>query len=144
MMDIKSLLNPIGVKVYDNSFSYYCGQVGSCAQGLKIINRDNGMRLTPELIDQFYDYYKNDLVMNTVTTFVCTLPVAMCEAFVKFNRSMLVIATIRYEQARPEVQKWHALNQMLLNINKHPKSLIAANNLYDSKYIEYFTGIKRW
>ena len=140
--DIMSLLSPIGIRVIDNSLSYSCKSVGTCAANLKIINKQNGMRLTPELIDQFYNYYKNDLEMKTVSTFVCTLPVAMCEAYVAFNRSMLIIATIRYEQARPEPTKWHALNEMLLNVSKHSKSLVAANNLYDAKYIEYFTGIK--
>ena len=142
IMDIKSLLNPIGVKTIDNSLSYYCGNVGTCATNLKVINKENGMRLTPELIDQFYNTYVNDAQMKKVTSFVCTLPVAMCEAFVKFNKSMIVIATIRYEQARPEPDKWKALNGLLVNVSRHSTSVLAANNLYDAKYIEYFTGLK--
>ena len=142
VMDMKSLLLPIGVKIYDKSLSYYCGSVGTCAKNLRVINKENGMRLTPELISQFYDAYKDDLEMKRVTAFVCTLPVAMCELFVKFNKSMIIIATIRYEQARPEPEKWKALNQLIVNISKQPKSLVAANNLYDAKYIEYFTGVK--
>lgn len=142
VMDMKSLLLPIGVKVVDKSLSYYCGSVGTCAKNLRVIHKENGMRLTPELIEQFYREYINDPEMKRVTAFVCTLPVAMCETFVKFNRSMIIIATIRYEQARPEPEKWNKLNQLLLNISHDPKSLVAANNLYDAKYIEYFTGIK--
>lgn len=142
VMDFKSLLSPIGVKIIDQSLSYYCGNVGTCANTLKVINRDNGMRLTPEIIDQFYQTYAGDAQMKRVTAFVCTLPVAMCELFVRFNRSMIIIATIRYEQARPEPEKWGALNELLLNVSRHPRSIIAANNLYDAKYIEYFTGLK--
>lgn len=142
MMDIRSLLSSIGVKVIDNSLSYYCGKVGTCARNLKIINSDNGMRLSPELIDQFYRFYKDDPTMKSVTAFICTLPVAMCEAFVPFNKSMVIIATIRYEQARPEPDKWNALNRLLVNVSQHRTSVLAANNLYDAKYIEYFTGLK--
>ena len=80
--------------------------------------------------------------MKQVTAFVCTLPVAMCEAFIPFNKSIIIIANIRYEQGRPEVDKWTKLNQNLLKISKHPRSIVAANNKYDQKYIEYFTGIK--
>ena len=141
IMDMKSLLNPIGVKLIDKSLSFYCGNIGTCARDLKIITQENGMRLTPELISQFYEVYKNDEDMKSVTAFVCTLPVAMCEAFLPFNKSIVVIATIRYEQGRPEVERWKLLNQRLLRIAADPHSLVAANNLYDAKYIEYFTGI---
>ncbi len=72
--------------------------------------------------------------------YVCTLPVAMCEAFMKFNRSIIVIANIRYEQGRPEPDKWRLLNKNLLQISSNPRSVIAANNAYDQKYIEFFTG----
>ena len=142
VMDIKSLLSPIGVKVLDNSLSYYCGKIGTCAKNLKVINSENGMGLGPELIRKFYHVYKDDPVMKSVTAFVCTLPVAMCEAFVPFNKSIIIIAAIRYEQARAEPEKWHELNKLLLHVSKHKSSVLAANNLYDAKYIEYFTGLK--
>ena len=141
VMDMKSLLGNVGVKIIDNSLSYYCDHVGTCGTNLKILNRENAMRPTSDLIDQFYEYYKHDDVMKSVTAFVCTLPVAMCEVFVKFNKSMIVIANIRYEQARPEAAKWYRLNNLLQNIYDDPKGLVAANNLYDAQYIQYFTGL---
>ena len=45
-------------------------------------------------------------------------------------------------QARPEPTKWHSLNGLLANVSRHPRSILAANNLYDAKYIEYFTGLQ--
>ncbi len=141
VMDMKSLLSPIGVKIIDKSLSYYCGQVGTCARGLRVITRENGMRLTPQLIDQFYESYKDDPEMKSVTAFVCTLPTAMCEAFLPFNKSIIVISNIRYEQGRPEPDKWKILNENLIHIAESPNGIVAANNLYDAKYIEYFTGI---
>lgn len=142
VMDMKSLLGPVGVKVIDNSLSYYCGQVGTCAKSLRIITRENGMRLTPEIIEQFYDSYKDDFQMKQVSAFVCTLPVAMCEAFLPFNKSIIVISNIRYEQGRPEPEKWQTLNTNLRTIARHPRSILAANNLYDAKYMQYFLGEK--
>lgn len=35
MLDLKSLLQPIGVRVIDNSLSYHCGKIGTCANNLK-------------------------------------------------------------------------------------------------------------
>lgn len=80
--------------------------------------------------------------MKQVTAFVCTLPVAMCEAFLPFNKSMIIIANIRYEQGRPEAEKWTQLNKNLVTISKQHSNVVAANNKYDQKYIEYFTGVR--
>jgi len=142
IMDIKSLLSPIGVKVIDKSLSYHCGKSNTCAKGLRVINRENGMRLSPIQIEQFYQSYKNDPEMKQVTVFVCALPVSMCEAFLKFNRSMIVWATIRYEQGRPEPQKWQELNSNLLSIYHNPRGILAANNEYDAQYMKYFLGVE--
>ena len=141
IMDIKSLLAPIGVKIIDKSLSYHCGKMGTCAAGLRVITQENGMRLSPMLIEKFYRSYIDDLEMKEVTAYVCALPVAMCEAFLHFNRSIIVWATTRYEQGRPEPDKWEQLNENLLSIANHPTSVLAANNLYDLKYMEYFLGV---
>ena len=142
IMDIHSLLSPIGLRVIDKSMSYYCSSSGTCAKDLKVITRDSGMRLTPKLIEQFYAAYRNDSEMQQVTTFVCTLPISMCEAFLPFHKSILMIATIRYEQNKHEPQKWLQFNKLLTDISRGQNNVVAANNLYDVKYIEYFTGLK--
>jgi hypothetical protein len=142
IMDIHSLLSPIGVKVVDKSMSFYCGSAGTCAKDLKVITRETGMRLTPDLIKQFYAAYHNDTEMQQVTTFVCTLPISMCEAFLPFHKSILMIATIRYEQTKHQKQQWLEFNKLLTSIVQGQNNVLAANNLYDAKYIEYFTGLK--
>jgi len=117
-------------------------QVGTCAKHLRVINSDNGMQLDQDVIQQFYESYKDDHTMQSVTAFLCTLPVSMCEAFVSFNKSLVIIASIRYEQGRGEPERWKALNSLLANVARNPRSVLAANNLYDAKYIEYFTGLR--
>lgn len=116
--------------------------MGTCAKGLRVINSDNGMQLGKDIIHQFYESYKYDVAMQSVTAFLCTLPVSMCEAFVPFNKSFIIIASIRYEQGRGEPERWQDLNSLLANVSRHPHSVLAANNLYDAKYIEYFTGLR--
>jgi len=100
------------------------------------------MDLGNDVIQQFYESYKGDPAMRSVTAFLCTLPVSMCEAFVPFNKSLIIIASIRYEQGRGEPERWRALNSLLVSVSRDPRSLLAANNLYDAKYIEYFTGLR--
>jgi len=116
--------------------------VGTCAKHLRVINSDNGMQLDEDIIRQFYKSYRDDPAMLSVTAFLCTLPVSMCEAFVPFNKSLVIVASIRYEQGRGEPERWQALNSLLASVASNKRSVLAANNLYDAKYIEYFTGLR--
>ncbi|KAK2144348.1 hypothetical protein LSH36_766g03157 [Paralvinella palmiformis] len=142
IMDIRSLLSPVGVRVIDKSLSSYCKSVGTCAKDLRVITRENGMRLTPDIIREFFAAYHNNSDIKQVTTFVCTLPISMCEAFLPFNKSLLIIATLRYEQTKQSAQQWLQFNELLIKISQGVTNVIAANNLYDVKYLEYFTGLK--
>lgn len=116
--------------------------MGTCAKHLRVINSDNGMQLDKDIIRQFYKSYRDDPAMLSVTAFLCTLPVSMCEAFVPFNKSLVIVASIRYEQGRGEPERWQALNSLLATVASNKRSVLAANNLYDAKYIEYFTGLR--
>jgi len=100
------------------------------------------MQLDKDIIRQFYMSYRDDPAMLSVTAFLCTLPVSMCEAFVPFNKSLVIVASIRYEQGRGEPERWQALNSLLATVASNKRSVLAANNLYDAKYIEYFTGLR--
>ncbi|CAF0805270.1 unnamed protein product [Rotaria sp. Silwood1] len=79
--------------------------------------------------------------MNVVDAFVCFHPVSMCELYMQFNRSIIIISSTRYELSRFEPEQWKKLNENLKKISQDPKNIIAANNLYDAEYIRYFTGI---
>jgi hypothetical protein len=93
------------------------------------------------LRQKFYEFYKNQVEMNVVDAFVCFHPASMCELYMPFNRSIIVIASTRYELSRFDSQSWKTWNENLKIISQDPKNVIAANNLYDAKYIHYFTGI---
>ena len=58
-----------------------------------------------------------------------------------FSRSLLIIATTFYELGRFGKDRWALWNHNLAEIAADPKNVVGANNLYDAKYIEYFTGI---
>ena len=76
-----------------------------CRSRLKVLSFDNwrGFSLDPcpnLLRRQFFDAYKNDEEFRRVDLFVCSHPVANCELFMPFNRSILVYATTRLEFGR--------------------------------------------
>jgi len=99
------------------------------------------MNPSDEISSKFYEFYKDQIEMNVVDAFVCFHPAAMCELYMPFNRSMIIIASTRYELARFEHRQWKKWNENLIKISQDPKNVIAANNLYDAEYIRYFTGI---
>ena len=140
--DLKHFLRPLGVEFIDKSLSGACARTGTCARGLKVLHPGNGINLDdPKLIPSFYEAYKNDPEMELVDAFVCFHPAAMCELYMPFNKSIIVIASTRYEMGRHDANRWKNWNENLIKISKDPKNLVAANNEYDAKYIEYFTGI---
>jgi len=99
------------------------------------------MNPSKEISSKFYEFYKDQIEMNVVDAFVCFHPAAMCELYMPFNRSIIVIASTRYELSRFKPEQWTKLNENLKKISQDPKNVIAANNLYDAEYIHYFTGI---
>ena len=90
----------------------------------------------------FYEFYKDQIEMNVVDAFVCFHPASMCELYMPFNRSIIVIASTRYELSRFDPNSWNRWNENLKKISRNPKNVIGANNVYDAEYIRYFTGIQ--
>jgi len=125
----------------DKSLSYSCQRTRTCYSPLRILTRENGMNPPDEIYSEFYEFYKDQIEMNLVDAFVCFHPSAMCELYMPFNRSMIIIASTRYELSRFEPREWIKWNKNLIKISQDPKNVIAANNLYDAEYIRYFTGI---
>ena len=80
--------------------------------------------------------------MQTVDAFLCLHATSMCELFMPFNRTLIVIASTRYEIGRHDKTSWMLWNENLRRIASHPHNTVAANNRYDQEYIKYFTGIK--
>ena len=142
--DLKQLLIPqFGVKIIDKSMSSSCSLVTTCQTDLKVLSRENSESLEPSTVEQFYDHYKNDAELNTVNVFLCIHPVSLCELYARFNRSLIVIATTRYEFGRRDSpERWIELNENLKRWSQDSRNTIAANNRYDAEYIRYFTGLE--
>ncbi|CAF1234777.1 unnamed protein product, partial [Adineta ricciae] len=140
--DIKHQLKPFNVEFLDKSLSGACHETKTCAKNLKVLHVGNAMMPTEKVRQEFYEAYKNDVEMNRVDIFMCFHPVAMCELFMAFNRTIIVLASTRYELGRYKKEAWMNWNKNLQIIAKNDRNVISANNLYDAEYIRYFTGIK--
>lgn len=140
--NVKKILEPMDVNFIDKSLSAHCDLTKTCATDLKVLTRINGISPDSNIRSQFYRAYKEDIDFHTVDVVMCFHPSAMCELFMPFNKRIFVIATTRYEMGREDTISWTLWNKNLEKIASDPKNLIAANNAYDAKYIEYFTGIR--
>ena len=140
--DVKALLSGTHkVKFIDKSLSGHCKYTNTCATDLKVLDRSNGMHPDASTRKKFFEAYRNDTEMRKVDICMCFHPSAMCELFMPLGKRLFVVATTRYELGRESPEEWKQWNSNLKNIASDPKNFIAANNLYDAKYIEYFTGL---
>lgn len=133
------------MRIVDESLSGHCHLKGTCAKQLRVLTRRNGIdlgRCPNELRRQFFEAYKRDERMRTVDAFLCHHAAGMCEVFMPFNASLLVVASTRYEIGRHDPQRWRSWNENLKAIARHPRNVVAANNRYDAEYIKYFTGLE--
>ncbi|CAF3922635.1 unnamed protein product, partial [Adineta steineri] len=140
--DIKHQLASFDIKFIDKSLSGSCYETKTCAKKLKVLHVGNALWPTYLIRQEFYKAYKNDSEMNQVNIFMCFHPAAMCEMFMPFNRTLIVIASTRYELGRYGKEDWINWNKNLQIIATNPRNVVAGNNLYDAEYIRYFTGIK--
>lgn len=100
------------VHVLDNSLSGHCHLSGTCADMTIVqhLNMNNGISLGTcpnELRDRFYNHYTNSdqkgpSAFRQVDAFLCLHAASLCELYMPFNRTMIIIASTRYEIGRGE------------------------------------------
>jgi len=80
--------------------------------------------------------------LQAVDAFVCTSPLSVCEAFLPFNKSILLLASRRMEIGRSDPTRWQAWINSMRVIAADKRNVVAANNMFDVAYIRYFTGLQ--
>jgi hypothetical protein len=107
-------------------------------------HRGHSTYWTESDIWSLFDYYKNDDQISKVDAFICGFPAALCEAFMPFNKSIIIIAVHRYSLGMCTRSRWERLNEHLsdLILASHKGHKIAALTQYDAEYIKYFTGLR--
>lgn len=133
---------------------------GTCKQRLKVLSNDDwrgfGLGNCPnDMRRRFFDAYKDDPEFKRVDAFICSHPVANCELYMPFNRSIIVYATTRAEFGRfDDVVAWRQKDinarspfrweewvQNLRLIAATPGNIVAANSVYDVQYIKKMAGV---
>jgi len=108
-----------------------CIKTNSCALNLPDITFSNGNTLCPkphQTRRNFFEWFKNDPQFNEVSIFLCAMPAAMCELYMPFNRSIVMLVSTPYHWGRQREDMLAEWNRNLLAIAKHPHNIIASNN----------------
>ncbi len=109
------------VRFIDKSLSGHCYVTHTCGYDLKVLDKQNGISPNLEVRKKFYEAYKNDPEINQVDAFMCFHPAGMCELFMPFNRTLIIIASTRYELGRHSKEEWINLNKNLQIIASNPR-----------------------
>ena len=154
----------ITAKIQFNNCIHYLDSSGqtSCANDrqLRVLQNNawEGFGLDPcpnSLRRTFFEHYRSDMEFLQMDAVMCSHPVANCELYLPFNKSIIVYATTRLEFGRLDtnidwrrpflkdggIHRWVEWLRNLRAIASSRNNLIAANNAYDAKYMEYFTGL---
>ena len=101
--DIKDLMTRYNVKFIDKSLSGHCHLTRSCQTDLKVLDRSNGLELhgcPNSFRNRLFQAYQSDPELNSVDAFIFTYSNALAEAFMSFNRSIIVIACTRFQTGK--------------------------------------------
>ena len=102
----------------------------------------SSLHLTEANVRDVFEYYKNDTDLFDTDAFICQFPVSMCELFIPFNRSIIMVASHRLFLGRCSLSQALKLVQHVQDLSQSSKHFILASNLYDSEYINFYTGLK--
>jgi len=97
----------------------------------------NSLHLTEANVREVFEYYKDD-----ADAFICQFPVSMCDLFIPFNRSIIMVASHRHFLGRCSTDEANKLVQHVQQLSKSSRNFILASNRYDAEYINFYTGLK--
>ena len=99
--------------------------------------------LTEKMIKDNYEFYKDDKRIASTDAFMCMFPASMCEMWMPFNKTLILMPAHRYNLGRCTKEQWDRLNEhlnSLISMNS-PKHVISAESFYDQEYLRHYTGI---
>ena len=101
-------------------------------------------RLEESMIRDNFEFYKSDAQFCAVDAFYCLFPVSLCEMWMPFNKTIIVIPAHRYSMGRCTREEFDRLNEHLRTLAsiEHPKHVMAASSKYDMEYLRHYSGIR--
>ena len=145
--DVGHTLRELGQSFVEKSLSGACNRRHTCASphDLPGLRKEQAFTLCPRphaTRRAAYEALRTSPLLTSTDGVVCSHPAALCEVWLPFNKSILLIVTANLELARENAQRWKAWLETVRALASSPRAVVAANNRYDQAYVEHFTGVR--
>ena len=137
---IKHMFSRFGVKIVDRSISPLCRVTGTCAD-VPHVAPSQWISLTEGARNVALQLFRSDPEFEEVDAFICVYPVSLCELYLSYNKTVIVVIDSRYELGRSDPFRWKNFNQRLKYLSDIGKSIITATSSYDVEYLRHFSGV---
>lgn len=140
--DLRNLFDELGgYEVHNWNLSGHGWVLGKKLDNVEIVNSQTWRDLDQEMVDKFYDKYKDYL--NQFDAFIVTHNASFALLYEKFNKPIIIVNSTRYENPfTNDPIKWKWLDDYLKKGVEEGRIFIVSNNKGDQHYLEYFTGLK--
>lgn len=140
ILDIKTIFESLGHSVENHYVSGATWVIDRKFEPLAPITDSNWNKLTPELVEEFYNQHKDYL--NQFDVFIVTHSAIFSLLYEKFDKPIIFVNSTRYDNefiTDPEKLDW--LNKYLQDGVRKNRIFIVSNNKADRAYLKYFTGL---
>lgn len=145
--DIRSLIEPLGVEFFENIIQEQnrCNRMCVCNFKNNLVNYSVSEIYRPkvEVFDRIYVDSKISSDIARADVFLVTSTIPFIDLYMRYNRSIFVVAAIRYPYAIDfDQNKWMSLNTRLTTLMKNKLYIVGANSYYDVEFMHFFLGIR--
>lgn len=140
--DVRNIFEECGeYEVHNWNLSDHGWVLGKKQDNVEIVNSKTWYNLDQEMVDKFYDKYKDYL--NQFDAFIVTHNASFALLYEKFNKPIIIVNSTRYENPfTNDPVKWKWLDDYLKKGVAEGRIFIVSNNKGDQHYLEYLTGLK--
>ena len=145
LYDIRSLVEPLGVEFIEHSIYPQCQRMCSCDdfKSLSPLNyNDLLFNLNNETFERLYQDPLSASDIARADAFLVGYSLPLVELFLRYNRSIIALSTIRYNLWAKGQLRWDQQNDQLRALSSQRRHVIGANNYYDVEYMHYFLGAR--
>ncbi len=138
--DIADLFSEMGHTVEHWSISSHSWVHGWPVKDVDVVNQYTWRHLNESMCDRFYQRYRDEL--GGYDGFIVTHTPSFALLYAAFNKPVIVVASTRYEAPFSlSSRRWQWLNGSLQALSERRLICRVANNRYDQRYCELFTGL---
>ena len=152
--DVRFMLtNLLGltIEMEEQSFATLCGMRNICVHDPRLIQHSPMYILSSSTLspcpnavlwgERFFEAFKNDGQIAQADILLCSVPLAYCEAFLPFNKTILAINSVPVEYGRENEKAFRLwIKHLKLLVSQDFHRLITTSKS-DQAHTEYWTGI---